>query len=419
MNYTFNNEGKPYTFYDDHCGGRNHLSLDYRVNGSFNIRGVSLIDNGGGEKQGFFKMLFSKKPEPSQLILRYQTFSKTEGFDRQVIIIEPQELEAAREVEKFLSKKLNDYQEYEKQFEEDNRICSMEEVPVRCPDGSIIMASTSSMLDEEDKCLYCNGDYYHTSIGCFKNWTVEERKGFNGYDLISIEDAKKRGLKYCRYCASAAKYTLADLGRGKKIYAKSKNVESEKYLIQSKRAINATNVKRIRKEFVAIDLETTGLSSSSDRIIEIGAARFVGGTLIDSFSLLVNPEMHIPEAASRVNKITDEMVADAHKEKEALVEFIQFMGDAMKDKILVGAHNASFDLGFLESAMERNGLTGKIGYIDTLTEARKIIPDSENHKLQTLASRFGIESTNAHRAKDDAEVCGKLLLELVSCFEKN
>jgi DNA polymerase-3 subunit epsilon len=153
--------------------------------------------------------------------------------------------------------------------------------------------------------------------------------------------------------------------------------------------------------FVAFDLETTGLSPQLDRIVEIGAVKFVDGKETERYGLLVNPEMPMPPGAAAVNGISDDMLAGKPTIRDVLPEFLQFIGGA----VLV-AHNAGFDLGFVNSAMGRLGL-GRLAndYVDTRVMAQKAFPGRANYKLQSLAADLGVKALEAHRAEDDARVC--------------
>jgi DNA polymerase-3 subunit epsilon len=153
--------------------------------------------------------------------------------------------------------------------------------------------------------------------------------------------------------------------------------------------------------FVAFDLETTGLSPQLDRIVEIGAVKFVDGKETARWGQLINPEMAMPPGAAAVNGITDDMLKGQPTVRESLPEFLKFIGNA----VLV-AHNAAFDLGFVRSAMGRLGL-GMLAndFVDTRVMAQRAFPGRPNYKLQSLAVDLGIEALEAHRAVDDARVC--------------
>ncbi len=151
-------------------------------------------------------------------------------------------------------------------------------------------------------------------------------------------------------------------------------------------------------DYVVFDLETTGISCANDQIIEISAVKAAGGKVVDTFSTLVNPQCAIPYSATRVNGITDEMVAEAPCIQEALEGFLAFI----KGHVLVGHNIHSFDLKFIyRDAQELFGQDVANDYIDTLYMARSCLPQLAHHKLTDLASYFQIDAEGAHRALND------------------
>nr|DAR92140.1 MAG TPA: DNA polymerase III subunit alpha [Caudoviricetes sp.] len=172
-------------------------------------------------------------------------------------------------------------------------------------------------------------------------------------------------------------------------------------------------ISKIKKRFIAFDVETTGLSSAFDRIVEIGAVVFENGVPVKSFSTLVNPNVLIPQSATAINHITNEMISTAPPEKRAFSDLISFWGDVLDTRTILCAHNARFDMDFLSETLMRLGYDGKIKYIDTLRLSKNMIYGVENHKQQTLANYFGIVNSHEHRAASDAKVCGEILLKLI------
>lgn len=161
-------------------------------------------------------------------------------------------------------------------------------------------------------------------------------------------------------------------------------------------------------DYVVFDLETTGVSTQRDAIIEISAVKVKGGAVADTFSTLVNPGRPIPRAASAVNHITDEMVADAPDIAAVFPQFLAFAGDS----VLVGHNIRSFDQQFLNQAsQELYGKTLDNDYIDTLYMARSCLPQLSHHRLVDLAAYFQISTEGAHRALNDCLMNQK-------CFEK-
>lgn len=187
-------------------------------------------------------------------------------------------------------------------------------------------------------------------------------------------------------------------------------------IFRYKTSLSPLTIHQIHDEFFAFDLETTGLNRWNDRIVEIGILRYRSGQIVDQFSLLINPGFPMPEAASRVNHITDDMLQTAPREEDALDQIYDFLRPVLTQDALICAHNANFDITFLSNAFERNGYNGVFNYIDTLTEARALLRDVPNHKLGTLASYFSIVNQNPHRALGDTETCAKLLLHLAQIY---
>ncbi len=166
--------------------------------------------------------------------------------------------------------------------------------------------------------------------------------------------------------------------------------------------------------FICFDLETTGLYATNDRITEIGAVKVQNGRIVDSFSTFADPERPIPAKVIQLTGITDSMVKGAPSQKEAVQSFLDFCGDA----ILV-AHNAPFDTGFIRKICQENDMEYNYTSVDTVAIARKILPDINNVKLDTLAKHFRLGKFNHHRAVDDAEMLTNIFLNLVRVLEKD
>lgn len=203
------------------------------------------------------------------------------------------------------------------------------------------------------------------------------------------------------------------------------------------------------KVFVVFDLETTGLEAKKERIAEIGAIKFDRRGPIGRFSVLVNPGIPMPAAASKINGITDAMLADKPNIDEVLPDFLAFIGDAV-----IIAHNASFDCAFVNAALsdrwerskrvreEAPGQGSLLGgsegsedsaaaepqsyappfpalpnrVVDTLVYAKEAFPGRYKYSLQELAKYLGVNAIEAHRAEDDARVCMEIFIK---CAEKS
>ena len=183
--------------------------------------------------------------------------------------------------------------------------------------------------------------------------------------------------------------------------------------LSKKIEVGAREESRLRKCFIAFDVETTGLSPATDRIVELGAVLFQDGEVSKTFSSLVNPGIPIPASATSINHITNKMLSKAPTETEIYPQLVSFFGGAMCGEIIMCAHNARFDFSFLCSSLSRLGYDANIVYIDTLGFARKTLHGLENYKQCTLEKYFGLVNAASHRASSDAENCGKILLKLL------
>lgn len=154
--------------------------------------------------------------------------------------------------------------------------------------------------------------------------------------------------------------------------------------------------------FTVFDVETTGMSPVNDRIIQIGAVRIDKDGSISRYSSFVNPGRAIPQTLVCVHHITDEMVASAPNFSKVGREFIEFA-----DKSTLVAHNARFDLGFLQESLARTGLPlWKGRTLDTLRLLKTTHPGLPSYKLQSLRAIFQLETSDdmmAHRADADVE----------------
>jgi DNA polymerase III subunit alpha, Gram-positive type len=164
-------------------------------------------------------------------------------------------------------------------------------------------------------------------------------------------------------------------------------------------------------EFVVLDLETTGAKAPPSRITEIGAYRVRGGEVKGSFHSLVNPEMPIPPFIIGLTGINDSMVASAPKFAEIADDVLKFIGESV-----IVAHNARFDLGFLNYEIGRVYEDCRLGNASlcTVQLSRGLISEIENHKLKTVAKYYSIDLVNHHRAADDAHATAKILVNLLS-----
>lgn len=163
--------------------------------------------------------------------------------------------------------------------------------------------------------------------------------------------------------------------------------------------------------FIAFDIETTGLDPKKDRILEIGAAKYVNGKIEETYNTFLNPQARIPAKITELTGITQEMAETGISQKEGVMELIAFCGDFP----LLG-HNILFDYSFIK----RNAVNQKISFekegIDTLKIARKFLKDLEKRSLSFLCKHYEIYQEAEHRALHDAIASADLYLKLLEEF---
>ena len=165
--------------------------------------------------------------------------------------------------------------------------------------------------------------------------------------------------------------------------------------------------------YVVFDIETTGFSNTSDRIIEIGAVKVAHGEVVDSYSTFVNPGIPIPFEITNLTSITDEMVMGSPKIDVILPEFLEFVGDAA-----LVAHNAGFDVGFIEQNCKNLGVVREFTYLDTVALARVLLPTLAKYKLNIVAKALNISLENHHRAVDDAGATAEIFVKFVEMLKE-
>lgn len=167
--------------------------------------------------------------------------------------------------------------------------------------------------------------------------------------------------------------------------------------------------------FVVFDLETFGLNSHKNEIIEIGAIKLKGTRIVDTFSSFVNPNKIIPKRISELTHITQDMVDNAPTIEDVLPKFLEFT----KDAVMV-AHNSAFDMGFIRrDAKKYMGIDYKPPVIDTLQMARDLYPDLKGYNLDRLNKTFKLSLENHHRAIDDAQSTAKLFIMFLEKYIEN
>ena len=170
--------------------------------------------------------------------------------------------------------------------------------------------------------------------------------------------------------------------------------------------------------YVVFDLETTGLyPNSGDTIIEIGAVKIKDGIIIDRYDELIYPEKELSEEISKITGITNEMLKGKRLEKECVIDFLKWVGD-----LPMVAHNAKFDISFIENAIDRYNLDKLTNVVlDTLGISRYLESSERFHNLATLVKRYEIpwDEDKHHRADYDSEGTALILDKMIRKLELN
>ena len=172
------------------------------------------------------------------------------------------------------------------------------------------------------------------------------------------------------------------------------------------------------KRFIALDVETTGLSPArGDRVIEIGAVAIVNGEVASEFGTLIYIEKKIPWHAQRVHGITDAMLFGKPPSHEVFPELLRFISSSA-----IIAHNARFDIGFLKHEFHCIGIPFNPAYHCTLEMSRKLYPRLVNHKLETVYRHLCGDlphNIHRHRALDDARLTARMWMEMMEKTPRN
>lgn len=163
----------------------------------------------------------------------------------------------------------------------------------------------------------------------------------------------------------------------------------------------------MRTSFVAVDIETTGLSPEKDQIIEVGALKVREGQVVDTLSLLIKPDIYLPDKIVELTGITDEMLEHESSFSTVSHSIYEFLGN---DPLL--GHNVRFDYSFLKYHLANSGYNISNNVIDTLRIARVLHPELPSRSLASMCNAYGLVNKAAHRAYEDARVTMDLYMAM-------
>ena len=165
--------------------------------------------------------------------------------------------------------------------------------------------------------------------------------------------------------------------------------------------------------YIALDLETTGLESRTEKITEAAALKVIDGEIQGRFVTLINPARAITKKITELTGITDEMVKDAPAMEEVIGELLEF-----SEGLPLLGHNISFDYRFLKQAAVNSHLECERDAVDTLLLCRSLMPTDEKKNLSAACAFYHIPQSTAHRAEADAESAHLLYRKLCSLYGK-
>ena len=180
---------------------------------------------------------------------------------------------------------------------------------------------------------------------------------------------------------------------------RSQLIEERKNIIRNKGLL----IREFPNDYTVIDIETTGLVSGVDEILEIAAVKYRDNNIVNTFSSLVKVN-YIPTFIEKLTGINDKMIKEAPTIDNIIKEFYDFIGD----DILVG-YNVNFDINFLyDNLFETTGIELKNNFIDIMVIAKRVLKDLDKYSQENVAKHYNINTDNLHRALDDCKVCSMI-----------
>ena len=168
----------------------------------------------------------------------------------------------------------------------------------------------------------------------------------------------------------------------------------------------------INSDYIAIDLETTGIRLSKDKIIEVGLLKVKDSHIIDTFSCVINPDMQVDDKILELTKISKNELENAKRIHEVINHIVDFC----EEYVLLG-HNTIFDYSFVKREANRAGLEFEKRGIDTYKLCKKVLPENVRKNLTDACGYFGIERKNSHRAFSDAFYTHVLFQKIIKNFK--
>ncbi|MEG0729765.1 MAG: PolC-type DNA polymerase III, partial [Cetobacterium sp.] len=239
--------------------------------------------------------------------------------------------------------------------------------------------------------------------------------------VTDIKDLIGRALEYGHESIAITDYGVAHSFPFAYKAAKGKDIKiifgCEMYMVDDTLPMvrSAKDINIADETYVVFDLETLGLNSHKNEIIEIGAVKLQGTRIVERYSQLINPGKPIPKKITEITGITDDMVVGMPSIEEILPKFMEFVGDST-----LVAHNSTFDMSFIRRDVKRiMGIDYEPSVIDTLKMARDLFPALRGYGLKAITKHLGVSLENHHRAVDDSQATANMFIVFLEKYLEN
>ncbi len=180
----------------------------------------------------------------------------------------------------------------------------------------------------------------------------------------------------------------------------------------SMHTLSSKNIKAITNNCIILAVETTGLNSVSDRIVELAAIHIENGKVISTFTSLIHSDVKVSSAATKVNGITNDMLKDAPYEADVCKDFFKFLSDALDFNVPVVGYNVEFDMEFLCEMLKRNNYQALLDSYDLLSYVKKTLKNTKDYKQTTISRHLKVPVKREHKAINKANNCFAIMQKI-------
>lgn len=245
-----------------------------------------------------------------------------------------------------------------------------------------------------------------------KDLSINNEEGVYKQDENNIQEIKacKQVKNYIKNVEAIIKKRAEKM---KKRLCEILNIEEEDIAISEKAIVKNSKGQPIDAEYCVIDIESTGLSFTEDKIIEVGIVKLKNGKIMDTFECFVNPEQQISDLISNITNITNELVKDAETIDKVMPKMLEFMNGT----VLV-AHNADFIIEFIKYNCRQLDLPFEFTYIDTLSLSKAVFPNFSKYKLSAVTKNLGIKLETDYSILDGVKALAEAFNEMIKIVKE-